>query len=244
LKHRDHHCPLRLPVAANTRSLQIRRKKYLPCLSDCCDCGANVFDEQTARKELRDYQRRGPDKHILLLVQALEAEGAKGAALLDVGGGVGALQHELAARGIESVTDVDASAAYLATARAEAARRGYADRARYVHGDFTALAPSLDRADFVTLSRVVCCYRDADAMMDAAAGRAKRAVGLIYPRMTWWIRLTRSATNAWMRLRRQPILFYLHDPARIDGALRRHGFHRRMERDFWFWRVALYARGP
>ena len=47
-----------------------------------------------------------------------------GATLLDIGGGVGAIRHELLAAGATSVTSVDASGPYLDAARSESKRRG------------------------------------------------------------------------------------------------------------------------
>lgn len=102
--------------------------------------------------------------------------------LLDIGGGIGVIQHELRAAGVTGITGVDASRAYLAMAREEAERRGYAGDARYVYGDFVALADGIAPADIVTLDRVVCCYPDMAALMDSAAAKAGRFLGLVYPR--------------------------------------------------------------
>ena len=59
---------------------------------------------------------------------------------IDIGGGIGAVQHELLAAGAAHVTSVDASDAYLQTAREESDRRGLAGRVTYYHGDFLELA--------------------------------------------------------------------------------------------------------
>ena len=61
-------------------------------------------------------------------------------------------------RGAAEGTSADASPAYLAAARTEAESRSYANRMRYVDGDFVEPAGELDAADIVTLDRVVCCY--------------------------------------------------------------------------------------
>jgi magnesium-protoporphyrin O-methyltransferase len=93
-----------------------------------------------------------------LLVEALRTQGIEGLMLLDVGGGVGAVIYALLQSRASVATDVDASAAYLATARDEAERQGLAERIAFHHGDFVVLAPTLPTADIVTLDRVICCY--------------------------------------------------------------------------------------
>jgi tRNA A58 N-methylase Trm61 len=65
------------------------------------------------------------------------------APLFDIGGGIGAIQHELLAAGAAHATSVDASAAYLEAAREESIRHGLGDRVTYRHGDFVELAESI-----------------------------------------------------------------------------------------------------
>ena len=77
---------------------------------------------------------------------------------------------------------MEASAAYLAAAREETARRGHTDRLKAHHGDFVALAPEIPSADIVTLDRVICCYRDMPALVAQSAARARKLYGVVYPR--------------------------------------------------------------
>ncbi len=100
----------------------------------CCHCqgGEAVFDAKVARKELRHYRRRGPRKTTRLLLDALKAAGVAEQTLLDIGGGIGVIQHELLRAGVTEASGVEASTAYLAAAREEAALQGHADRLRQV----------------------------------------------------------------------------------------------------------------
>src|SRR5678815_66764 len=73
----------------------------MPTLT-CCQCQGieQLFGKREAMRRLRAYLRRGSDKTTRLLVDALLAEGIEGATLLDIGGGVGALQLELLSAGL------------------------------------------------------------------------------------------------------------------------------------------------
>src|SRR6185503_20728089 len=155
-------------------------------MSSCgCQGVDKVFGDRTAEHDLRRYRKRGPAKSTRILLEQLMEEGVGGATVLDVGGGVGAVQQELLAAGAERATTVEASPAYVRAARAEAGRRGTLDRVEYVEGDFVAMADGVGPADIVTLDRVVCCYPDMEALVGRSADRARRLYGLVYPRDTW-----------------------------------------------------------
>src|SRR5512145_1173554 len=122
-----------------------------------CQCQGieELFDERSVAQEVKDYHRKGPDKTTRWLLAALKEAGVQGLTLLDVGGGVGAIQHDLLANGVQSGIDVDASTMYLQAARAEARERGLSDRLRFWHGNFVELAGQLEPAGVVTLDRVI-----------------------------------------------------------------------------------------
>src|SRR5688572_21687218 len=125
-----------------------------------CEATERHFGEAHAEEDLRRYRKRGPDKTTRILLDGLMAQDLAGATLLDVGGGIGVIPHELLARGVTGATLVDAASSYLTAAGAEAQRRGHRERIKFVHGDFVPLAGQLPEADLVTLDRVVCCYPD------------------------------------------------------------------------------------
>ncbi len=210
----------------------------------CCQCQGieQMFDDRMARRQLRQYRRKGPAKATRRLLEAIAAGGIGGRTFIDVGGGVGAIQHDLMGRGAARGTSADASPAYLAAARTEAEARGYASRMRYVDGDFVERAGELEAADIVTLDRVVCCYPDMPAMLGAAAALARSSVGLIIPRGTRLMRFGVGVANLIQRLRRHPFRIYVHDPDEVEAVLAEHGMSRRYLRDGLVWRVMVLGR--
>src|SRR5437899_1408491 len=141
------------------------------CTGPCA--AASHFNVKKAERDLRRYQRSGPDVSTQLLLAELRRLPLQGLHLLDVGGGIGVIAAELAGAGLAGVTLADASAEYL-----EAARRHLASRSAYIPvqivlGDFAVTAGSLPDADIVTLDRVVCCYPDVEALLRGAAGRSR-----------------------------------------------------------------------
>ena len=207
-----------------------------------CGCSPNTFSDREAADDLKRYLEEGPDKTTRALLDAIVAEGVEGATVLDVGGGIGAIQLELLAAGATRSEAVDASASYIEMARAEAERRGYGDRTSGRVGDFVELASSVEPADIVTLDRVVCCYPDIDALLGAAAAKATRIVGLVYPRDIWWNRIAARVVNSWGWLTRDATRWYQYPTRQVDGIMRRAGFAgHEITRD-WIWQVVLYRR--
>lgn len=210
----------------------------------CAQCQGIVqeFDGRVARRELRRYRRRGVSGTTRRLVRAIVERGVSGRTFLDVGGGVGAIQHELMAAGAASGTCVDASPAYLDVARDEARRRGWAERVRYVQGDFVSLSPLVEPADVVTLDRVVCCYPDMPALVDASASRARFLYGLVFPRERVLMRIGTRAINLIQRLRRRPFRVFLHDASAVEARVRAHGFGPAWRGRSVFWQIHLYTK--
>jgi hypothetical protein len=213
-------------------------------MSYCAHCvdAEDLFGEKAAKRDLRRYRRRGPLASAEHLVRMLRAEGVEGRTLLDIGGGVGALQHELIGSGVVRTLQVDASAAYLRASAQEAARRGHGAASEYRHGDFVDLAEGLRSEDIVTLDRVVCCYPDMPRLVAASTAKARVLYGLAFPRQRLGTRVLVAGANGFFRLKRSAFRTYLHPPARIAAEIRRNGFELVSEAQTFLWSVAVYRR--
>jgi magnesium-protoporphyrin O-methyltransferase len=181
-------------------------------------------------------------KQTRLLLEAIRSLKLKGASLLDIGGGIGVIHHELLEDMAQRATHVDASSAYLREAKAEATRRGHSPQVRFIHADFTDVASELPKADIVTLDRVVCCYPDFRRLLGAAAEHSLSALALTYPRETWYMRAGLSVVNFFQGLRRDPFRVFLHPVAKMDALLKSQGFERISLRRLFVWEMALYRR--
>ena len=212
----------------------------MPC--NCCEITDNAFSDAEARSEMRNYRRRGPMKQTKLMLEAIRSLGLRNADLLDIGGGIGAIHHELLKDVAQDATHVDASSAYLREAKAETARRGHSERVHFIHADFTEVASELPSADIVTLDRVVCCYPDFQRLLTAAAEHSQRALALTYPRETWYLRIGLQIANFFQKLRNDPFRVFLHPISEMDLLLKREGFERVSLRRLFVWEMALYRR--
>lgn len=213
----------------------------MPC--NCCQITDNAFGEADARAGLKRYRRRGPAAQTREILRLVRGRAVHTATLLDIGGGVGAIHHELLDdQTAAQATHVDASAAYLRAAREEADRRGHADRVRFMQADFTEVASELPQADIVTLDRVVCCYPDFRSLLAAAGGRSRQLLVMSYPREAWYTRLVVAVVDLMQSLRHDPFRVFVHPVAQMDAVLAGQGMQRVSRRRLLVWEISLYAR--
>lgn len=210
----------------------------------CSQClGADTFfNEKLAKRELKRYRRKGPMPSTRQLIEALKSRTVKGLSLLDIGGGIGAIQLELLKAGVMRTLDIDAASDYLTLARAEAQRQGFAKQVAYRKGDFVEIADDIGNADIVTLDRVICCYPDMPKLVDLSAQKAKKLYGLVFPRDTWRMRIALPLINLYQKIRRCPMRMYLHSPLEIDRLVREQGFVPHHESRTFLWQVVVYER--
>jgi 2-polyprenyl-3-methyl-5-hydroxy-6-metoxy-1,4-benzoquinol methylase len=207
-----------------------------------CDGGFEIFDEKSAEEDLERYRRHGPDDTTAMLVEMILDRGVDGSDLLDIGGGIGVIDHELLGAGAGRAVLVDASPAAVEAARVEARRRGTLDRLEFVDGDFVSRASDVDVADIVTLDRVICCYPDVESLVRLSATRARSLYGLVLPRDRRLLRWSLPLLNAWFRLRGFRYRTFLHRNARIDDIVAKAGLRPIREDHTFVWRVVLYER--
>jgi hypothetical protein len=200
----------------------------------------DFYNASKAASELRSYRNKGPIPSTRILIDALKTEGVEGATVIDIGGGIGAVQHELLAAGAAHVTSIDASDAYIRAAREESDRRSLTAHGTYHHGDFLELAETIPPADIVTLDRVINVYPDWMRLIHLSAARARRLYGLVYPRNTLPVRIVVSLMNLFVW--RGPVRACVRPPDVIDRVVSQAGLVRCFSSTTGPWQVAVYRR--
>lgn len=200
-----------------------------------------VFGRKAAARDARRFRRRGLRSSAADVVRL--AGDVRGVTVLEVGGGVGAIELELLAAGAERATNVELSAQYEGPAAELAVERGVAERVERRLGDFVAEAAAFEPHDVVVMHRVVCCYPDLDALVGAAADRARRRLVLTYPRERRLLRVLVPVVNAAMAIGGSTFRVYLHPVARIVASAGARGLEPAGRRRHGFvWESAAFGR--
>jgi 2-polyprenyl-3-methyl-5-hydroxy-6-metoxy-1,4-benzoquinol methylase len=211
----------------------------------CCSAPRGyekLFGARSARRDAKRYRRKGLDETARLMVDFLRERGLEGATVLEIGGGVGAIEAELLRSGASSAVNVELSPSYEQAALELWREAGVGERAEFRVADVAMDGQDVGPADAVVMHRVVCCYPDYDALVGAAAERARHHLVLSFPRERLLIRAGLGAINLAARLLRWEYRSFVHPVAGILAAAERRGLRTAFEHRGTIWQVAALER--
>jgi hypothetical protein len=210
----------------------------------CCspDGYEQLFDEKNARSDARNYLKKGLDAIGQRMVDEILRRGVSGASVLEVGGGIGALEIELLRAGATHATNVELVGTYEQAARELLETLGLNERVDRTLLDFARDGVQVPRADIVLLHRVICCYPDMESLVRVSADHAARLLALSFPADRWWWRVGQVLSRAWFRVRGCAFRLYLHDPRRILAIAQSAGLRPVLQRRGWVWQIAVLER--
>jgi len=196
-----------------------------------------MFSEKNARAEAENYRRHGLDAPSRHIVELLKARGLAGKTVLEVGGGVGAIQIELLKAGAAKAVGVELTPTYEAAARELVKEAGLDDLIERRVMDFAENGQQVDPADIVVMNRVICCYPDMAKLAGMAADHARHVLVMTFPKETWWIRLALSGANFGFRVMRREFQVFVHSPSQIVATGEQHGLRTVADRAGFFWQM-------
>ncbi|MGA7226886.1 MAG: methyltransferase domain-containing protein [Acidimicrobiia bacterium] len=213
-------------------------------MSDCCDPAPyrRFFDTKQAERDLRAYRRRGLDPMAASLVEHLDTDDLAGLTVLEVGGGIGAIQIELLRRGAASATNVELSSEYEQVAEKLAEEEGLSNRISRNIGDFVEGQLGYERADIVVMNRVVCCYPWMERLVGAASTKAGKYLALAFPRDKWWVKTGVAIGNALMGFSDGYVKGFVHPVPGIEATATESGLTPIFIDHDLIWQAMVLAR--
>jgi hypothetical protein len=213
-------------------------------VSDCCTPKGyrQIFSERGAQNQARDYRRKGPDATSRQIVDLLKERGVEGLTLLEVGGGIGAIQIELLKAGLARAVSVELTPSYEASALELLREAGLEDRVERKVMDFVDAAAVVGPADIVVMNRVICCYPDLQRLETAAAEHARQLLVMSFPKERWWSKVIVWMANVGIAMTRREFRIFLHPVAQIAAIGKSHGLDRSVTRSGVFWEIAIMKR--
>lgn len=203
---------------------------------------SRLFSKRTARRDAKRYRRDGLDDTAEQMVTFLRERGVEGASVLEIGGGVGAVQLELLKAGAARTTNLELSPDYEEAAGDLARELGVEGRVERRLGDVVQEPDLAGGADAVVMHRVVCCYPDYDALVGAASERAQRFLVMSFPRPRRAVRTLFGALNVVARLLRWEYRTWVHPPEAMIAVAERRGLSLAEESRGRLWQVAALER--
>lgn len=195
-------------------------------MTNCCRAGPcqEMFKPQIARKNLKQYRRKGLGAIERRMVESIPAKELDGARVLEIGGGIGTMQAELLGAGAHEGEIVELVSAYEPYARELAQEKGLDARSRFRVADVLAQPDAVAPATIVILNRVVCCSPDGVRLTAVAAGLAERMLVLSFPRDRFLVRIVMKLINGAQWLIGRSFRVFLHPRASLRAVVQDQGF--------------------
>jgi methyltransferase family protein len=175
-------------------------------------------------------------------VDLLKEQGVGGLTLLEIGGGIGAIQIELLKAGLARAISVELTPTYEASATELLREAGLEDRVERRVMDFVDAGSDVGQADIVVMNRVICCYPDLPRLAGAAADHTRGTLVMSFPKERWWTGALMWMANAGMGIARREFRIFLHPLAQILATGEQHGLKLSIDRPGVFWEIAAMRR--
>jgi magnesium-protoporphyrin O-methyltransferase len=210
----------------------------------CClhNCDTGRLFSRFARRYRKRYEKKGFEPSQRQLLEGIRHAGIGGARLLEIGCGVGALHQRLIEDGALSALGIDLSERMLNEARDAARVHGLVDRTEYQQGDFVEVTDSVEPADVTILDKVICCYPDAEGLVQKSLARTRRVYAYTIPRNRWITRIGAELLAVGLRLLGSRFRSYVHDPRQVEAWVRAEGFEKRYANNTFIWMTEVYVR--
>ncbi len=202
-----------------------------------------MFSPRVARRTLERYRKKGLDELERKMLVVASAEGLEHARVVEIGGGVGAIQTELLQAGAAHGEVIELVAAYEPYARDLARERGLENRTSFRVQDVLESTEGVDPAEVVVLNRVVCCSPDGIRLTGVAAGLARQVLLLSFPRERVGVRVTLRLLNVGMRLMGRSFRVFVHPKASLVAAAEAEGLHSAETGRGFAWEYIALRRG-
>jgi hypothetical protein len=201
-----------------------------------------MFGPRVAKRSLERYRARGLGWLERRMLQTISPADVADASVLEIGGGIGALQTELLRAGAVRGEVVELVGAYEPYARELAREQGLSDRSGFRVVDVLENPEAVEPASIVILNRVVCCSPDGLELTELGSRLARRALLLSFPRDRLLVRIGLRLVNAWQRVSRSSFRVFLHSPAALLATAEAQGLRLAAHERGRLWELATFER--
>ena len=210
----------------------------------CCSHSqsAGKFFSFFAPRYCRRFKKKGFEPSQKHLIEGLDFAGFSGLSILEIGCGVGHLHQTLIEKGAASATGIDLSDGMLKEASAWAKARNLEIKTNYIQGDFMDLADQVKQHEVTILDKVLCCYPDAEGLIQKSILKTEKVYAVTYPRNRFFARLFTFITGLVLGLFGSDFRNYIHDPEQIEHWIKISGFKKKYENKTFIWLTQVYTR--
>lgn len=208
----------------------------------CSDNPAAKFFDKESNKFIKKYRKKGLEKISRMLVEGIQELGIKDATILDVGCGVGGAHRALLRSGAAKVYATELSEEMLNAARTFNNEEGMTDRVEYILGDIVEMNGEIPEVDITMHDKVVCCYENADGLLEKTLDKTKNIYGFVMPRNNSIARFGFGFITFISKLLRWDFHPFYHPEQPILDRIEKAGFRLKIENHTLIWNVRVYQK--
>ncbi len=210
----------------------------------CCphSNSANRFFSRFAGRYRKRFEKKGFESSQQQLMEGLDQAGYQNAAILEIGSGVGHLHQTMLEQGAATAVGIDLATQMIEEAGRWAEERALADKVEYIAGDFMEISEKVRTADVTVLDKVVCCYPDAEGLVQTSLNKTNRVYALTYPRDRWYVRAGMGVMAFAMKVMRSDFRPYVHSPELIERWITQSGFDKRYQNTNVVWLTQVFEK--
>ncbi len=208
----------------------------------CCDNPAGQFFDKESKKFSKKYRKKGLEKISRMLVEGIEGLGIKDATVLEVGCGVGGAHRALIKNGAAKAYATELSEEMLNAARVFSAEEGMTDKIDFILGDIVEMNGEIPEVDIAMHDKVVCCYENADGLLEKTLGKTKNIYGFVMPRNNSLARFFFRFLIFISKVLRWDFHPFYHPEQPILDRIEKAGFRLKFEDHTFIWKVRVYQK--
>ncbi len=216
-------------------------------MNTCCSSShgcepAKKFFSRWSKRYANRFRKGGLEKTQRYLLEGIRNEPFALKEILDIGCGVGSLHLTLLLEGAASATGIDISEGMLQQAKRLAEENHLTERTHYVLGDFVCESGVMKEADITLLDKVICCYEDYKALINASVGKTKTIYALSHPKKNIIMESIFKFQICLSKLFRNSFHPFWHDWNEVHRLILNQGFRLMYSNSTIAWQVLVYKR--
>ncbi|MDH4199301.1 MAG: class I SAM-dependent methyltransferase [Spirochaetia bacterium] len=214
----------------------------MSCCGNNCASGIDKFFSKEAARFLKRYKKKGLEKSQKNLFQGIQQTGISNQTILEIGCGVGYFHSQLIKAGAKKATGIDISKEMIGHAKNYMKEIGLDKRTDYHVGDFVEISEDIGSADITVLDKVICCYPDAEDLVEKSISRTKHVYAFTLPRDRWWIKYPIKLVVAVLKIFRSSFHPYFHEHSSIHSRLESGNFKMDYQNHVFFWETYVFIK--
>lgn len=215
-------------------------------MASCCraePCEEMFGSDSTARSDMEQYLTKGLGTLETDMVDALPRNVlADGSRVLEIGGGIGAIQAELLKRGASTGEVIELVEGYAPYAARLAEQLRLTGRTTFRVHDVLADPTDVEPADVVVMNRVVCCSADGLSLARFAARLTRGALLMSFPRSNAITKAFAATQRFVYRLLGRKYRAFVWPEDELVAAGEREGLAPVAADGDWLWRYVVLVR--